>query len=354
MTTNSRWMQLALQQAQQADYTTWQNPRVGAVIVKDQRVLAAGHTQAYGGWHAERVALAQVAPDQLRGATLYVTMEPCNHYGKQPPCTDLIIQAGVTKVVIAQRDPHQLVAGKGIRYLQAHGLAVEVGVLATVAEHVNPHYNHYYRQHRPWITLKQAMSLDGKVAAAPGVRTPITNSAAKQRVHVERAWFHGIVIGSQTALVDDPQLTTTAPTANPPVRIVIDRRGRLADRPQLQLLTDGAAPTWIFTCAPQLKVQLAASKATVYYRPQWPLSAVVTECGRQGLQALYVEGGPRLHQAFWDQGLVDEVITYLSPRMLGQTGVAGFQAHTPWQPGTVAYEVFGDNIRITERMSKNV
>ncbi len=354
MQVDEKWMNLAIAQAKRADYTTWQNPRVGAVVVKDGQLLATGHTHEFGGVHAERDAINKLAADQLRGATLYVTLEPCSHYGKQPPCADLIVDSGIRRVVIAETDPHALVTGKGIRRLRANGLEVVTGVLADRAAAVNPHYNFYFQKHRPWVTLKQAVSRDGKVAAFPGERTMITNQVVYDRVHQERAWFHGIVIGSQTAIVDNPTLLTTAPTNFPPVRIILDRRGRLAQHPTLHLLKDGAAPTWVFTSDPTLKIRLAGSHAEVIDQADAGISAVVAECGRRGLQALYVEGGPTIHRAFLKSGLVNELLTYQGVGLIGEQGVAG-----AWYPKEGAkhgalVEQLGDNIRISERMVANV
>ena len=354
MQIDEKMMRLAIKQARLADWSTWQNPRVGAVVVKNSRVLATGHTHAFGGVHAERDAISKLSPEQLFDSTLYVTLEPCNHYGKQPPCADLIVASKISRVVIAEADPHALVTGKGIRKMRDHGITVVTGVLADEAAAVNPHYNYYFHHQRPWITVKQALSLDGKVASAPGTRTTITNRLVYERVHQERAWFHGIVIGSQTAIVDDPLLTTTARTDFPPVRIVLDRRGRLGQHRELQLLHDQSAPTWVFTANPALGAQLAATSATVICLAQPTIAGVVKECGRRGLQSLYVEGGPTIHRAFFESGLVNELLTYLSPQLIGQQGVAGFQPGRPVQPRDVGIEEVGDNLRSTERVDEDV
>lgn len=354
MPTDEDWMRLAIKQARQADYTTWQNPRVGAVIVKDRQALATGHTQAFGGIHAERDAISKLSPDQLLDSTLYVTLEPCNHYGKQPPCTDLIIKSRIRRVVIAETDPHSLVTGKGIKKLRTSGVEVVTGVLTNEAAAVNPHYNHYFQTGLPWVTLKQAISLDDKVAGAPGTRTTITNRQVYDRVHRERAWFHGIVIGSQTAIVDNPTLLTTAPTAFPPIRIILDRRGRLGQYRKLRILNDRSAPTWVFTNNSVLADQLATIDAKVIYQPEMTVNTVVKECSRQGLQSLYVEGGPTIQQAFLASGLVDELLTYLSPQLIGRAGVLGLQSNQPLKFSNVQVEQLGDNVRIAERMEKNV
>lgn len=354
MPIDEKWMKRAIEEAHKADFQTWQNPRVGAAIVKENQLLAVGHTHRFGGVHAERDAISKLSPEQTLNSTLYVTLEPCNHFGKQPPCSDLIIEAGIKRVVIAETDPHSLVTGKGIRKLRDHGIEVVTGVLTKEAEEINPHYNFFFRHQRPWVTLKQAVSLDYKVSGGKNQRTQITNQEVFDYVHQERAWYHGIVIGSQTAIIDDPRLTVSVSTKFPPIRIVIDRRGRLADYPDLTLLQDKAAQTWVFTSDQSLEKKLAKTSAEVIYLADCSIKAVVEECGKRGLQSLYVEGGPTIHQAFLSTGLVNEAITYLAPRFLGKNGVDGFQAENPLTGRKVDFKQLGDNLRISERIEENV
>ena len=346
-------MERAVAAAKQAGAATWRNPQVGAVVVKNGHVLATGHTQPYGGPHAERDALSQLAPGQAAGATLYVTLEPCNHYGKQPPCTQLIIDSGIRRVVIAQLDPHALVTGKGVAALRQHGIEVVTGVGAPAAAQVNPHYSFYYRHHRPWVTLKQAVSLDGRVSAGPGQRTAITNQAVYQRVHRERANFQGIVVGSTTAIVDNPTLLPSVQLAHLPIRIVLDRRGRLADYPDLRLFNDGLAPTWVFTENAALPDRLGP-RARVFVLPDCSVPAAVQALAEEGVQSLYVEGGPTIHAAFARAGLVEEVLTYLSPTMLGQNGVPGFTPPGAWKFQDQQLELLENNVRIAERERQDV
>lgn len=347
------FMQLAIDQAKQA-VDTWQNPRVGAVVVRAGKVLATGHTQPFGGPHAERTALSKLSPRQAQGATLYVTLEPCNHYGKQPPCTDLIIKMGINRVVVAETDPHALVTGKGINNLRQHGIEVVTGVSERAAALVNPHYNFFFRQGRPWVTLKQAVSLDHRVSAGVGQRTAITNQAVYRQVHQERANFQGIVVGSTTAIVDDPTLLPQPRPRFMPVRIVLDRRGRLADYPQLKLLSDDLAPMWLFTANATVANRLKGLPVRVFYLPDCSIKAVLTVLAQQGIQSLYVEGGPTIHGAFATAGLVEEVITYLDPQMLGTGGVAAFTPPVPWKFAYRRLTVLGDNVRIVERKREDV
>lgn len=351
---DEKWMQQAIEEARKADFQTWQNPRVGAVVVKEDYLLATGHTHRFGGFHAERDAISKLTPEQLLDSTLYVTLEPCNHYGKQPPCSLLIINSGIKRVVIAETDPHFLVTGKGIQNLKEHGIEVTTGVLARRAWNINPHYNFFFEKRQPWITLKQAISLDDKVATSRNQRTTVTNREVYNYVHKERAWYHGVVIGSQTAIVDDPKLTVSVNTSFPPVRIVIDRRGRLANHSQLKLLNDSETKTWIFSSDPGLKDKLSKTKAEVICLTDCSIKAVVDECGRRGLQSLYVEGGPTIHQAFINSGLVNEMITYLSPQFIGEQGVSGIQTPTGIKLAKVNVKMLGNNVRISGRVKRNV
>lgn len=344
-------MKLAIDQAQKAGVATWQNPQVGAVVAKDGRVLATGYTQPFGGPHAERNALSKLTADQTRGATLYVTLEPCNHFGKQPPCTQLIIQRGIKRVVIAETDPHSLVTGKGIATLRHQGIEVKTGVCEKEAAEVNPHYNFFYQHGRPWITLKQAVSLDYRVSAGRHQRTTITNQEAFRRVHRERAAFQGIVVGSTTAIVDNPELVPVPRPHWRPTRIVLDRRGRLGAHPNLRLLTDQAAPTWIFTANPALANQV---KVRVACLQPFSIEGVVKAVAKEGLQSLYVEGGPTIHRAFAKAGLVEELLTYLAPQLLGEQGVKAFSPDIPWKFIDRRIELVGDNVRIEERKREDV
>lgn len=347
------FMKIAIEQANQAT-GTWQNPQVGAVVVKDGEIRATGHTQPFGGPHAERDALTKLTPAQTRGATLYVTLEPCNHYGKQPPCTQLIIDRGIKRVVVAETDPHALVTGKGIARLRQSGIEVVTGVGVRAAARVNPHYNFFFRHGRPWVTLKQAVSLDHCVSAGPGQRTSITNQAVYARVHRERANFQGIVIGSTTAIVDDPTLVPLPHPDFMPARVILDRRGRLADHQQLRLLNDGLAPTWVFTACVTLADQLAGTNVQVVYLADCSVIKVVETLAKQGVQSLYVEGGPTIHAAFAAAGLVEEVISYLSPQMLGTMGVPAFTPPVPWSFADPQVEILGNNVRIAERKRQDV
>lgn len=348
MTQDEVFMQLALLEAKKGRHQTWQNPQVGAVIVKNGQVLATGYHHHYGQPHAERDAIAKLTPEQLSNSTLYVTLEPCNHYGKQPPCSKLVATCGIKRVVIAQVDPHKLVTGKGIATLKKHGLAVTTGVLAEQARALNEHYSWFYEHDRPWLTVKQAMSVDHKVSAGPGLRTQITNDQVYQRVHQERADYQAIVIGSITAIVDNPSLGTTVQTDYPPIRIIMDRRGRLLQHLDLQLLTDGR-PTWLFTQNKELASQPFKKGVQCFLGKGDDLKFLLQVLTKQEIQSVYVEGGPHLAQSLFDTFSINELITYVAPQLLGQAGVEAFSPTHPQSFDQVAIEQLGDNVRIQER-----
>lgn len=347
------FMQIAINEAHKAGNETWKNPRVGAVVVKGGEILATGHTHQFGGVHAERDALNKLSIKQSVGATLYVTLEPCNHYGKQPPCTAAIISAGIRRVVIAEKDPHDLVTGKGIRHLQEKGITVITGVLEHEAAKLNPHYDFFYRHRRPWLTLKQAVSLDYRVTEKKGQRTAITGDLVNKIVHAERANFQGIMIGSETAIIDNPRLLAIPKPQFMPIRIVLDRRGRLINYPELFVLNDQQAPTWVFT-ENKAMIGRFQGNVTVIYQEKWMLQAVMTELAKREVQSVYVEGGPTLQRALLDQGLVEELITYINPQLLGTSGVIGIIPRQKMVFVDQQVKILGKDIRIAERKIKNV
>lgn len=349
MATDEHYMQLAIDQANKAGPETWLNPKVGAVIVKNDQILASGHTHQFGSIHAERDAISKLSPEELFHSTLYVTLEPCNHFGKQPPCSQLIVNSKISRVVVGQTDPNPLVTGKGIRTLQRAGIKVVAGVLDKEARQINPHYSFFFEHKRPWITIKQAISLDAKVTAKRGQRTAITNQTVYKRVHAERAYYNGIIIGSQTALIDDPSLLTSLKSSFPPIRIILDRRGRLGSCPQLRLLNDNKAPTWIFTANHDLTTKLADKAVKVFADEDCSIKNVVEVLAAKGLQGLYVEGGPTIEEAFLNANLCDELLTYISPQLIGQNGVKGLQSSRSLSFDEVKIEGLNGNIRVEER-----
>ena len=341
------YMRLAIQAAK-AGHDTWTNPHVGACIVKDGQVLATGCHYHYGREHAERNAINKLTPEQLFGSTIYVTLEPCSHYGKQPPCAELLVQSGFKRVVVATLDPHPLVTGKGIKILKDAGIEVEVGLLAKEARALNPFYNFYYEHGRPYISLKQAITLDGKVAVK-GERTPITNAAVKKQVLQERGDYQAIMVGAKTAIIDNPTLLTSKEGDFPPIRVVVDRRGRLLDHLDLKLLQTGPE-TWVLTLNEDLANTVFPDNVHVLLLPGRKARDIAQLLREKGIQSVYLEGGPTLAKAFLDADLADDLITYLAPFYLGKQTTNGVASQEQLQLTDTKIQTFNDNIRIYGRI----
>jgi diaminohydroxyphosphoribosylaminopyrimidine deaminase/5-amino-6-(5-phosphoribosylamino)uracil reductase len=315
-------MTLALQQAELAMYITAPNPRVGSVIVKDGRVIGRGHTQPPGGNHAEIEALRDAAEHghDVRGATVYVTLEPCSHFGRTPPCADALIKAGVGRVVAAIGDPNPLVAGQGMARLKAAGIAVESGLMADAAHEINIGFFARMRHGKPWMRMKTAASLDGKTALHSGASQWITSQEARDDGHAWRARACAIMTGIGTVLQDNPQLNVRAvATPRQPRRIVID--SHLSITPQANILAGGG--TWIFTAVdiPDKRQLLEANGNEVIVLPnrdgKVDLPAVVAELGKRQINEVHIEAGAKLNASLIADGCVDELLLYLAPSLIG-------------------------------------
>lgn len=321
-----RYMARALHLAERGLYTTDPNPRVGCVLVLDGAVVGEGWHERAGGPHAEIAALRQ-AGEQAVGATAYVTLEPCCHQGRTPPCTDALIKAGVEQVVAAMEDPNPQVAGNGLRRLQEAGFKVRVGVLAAEAERLNPGFVMRMRQGRPWVRCKLAMSLDGRTAMASGESQWITGSEARRDVQHLRARSSAIMSGIETVLADDPSLTVrleqeAGSRVRQPLRVVLDSRLRLS--PQARLL-GLPGETLIITGEDDMerKDRLAREDVSVITLPlvdgRLELSAVMRYLGRMEINEVHVESGATLSGALLQARLVDELVVYLAPHLMGDT-----------------------------------
>jgi diaminohydroxyphosphoribosylaminopyrimidine deaminase / 5-amino-6-(5-phosphoribosylamino)uracil reductase len=324
---DQRFMALALALGRRGLGRTWPNPAVGAVIVKDDAVLGRGWTQPGGRPHAETEALRR-AGAAARGATMYVTLEPCSHHGKTPPCADAIVAAGVTRVVSALEDPNPEVAGAGHARLRAAGMAVEVGVGAAQARRDHAGHIRRMRDGRPHVTLKLAVSADGKAGAAGRKTIAITGEAVRERVHLMRAQSDVILIGIGTALADDPSLTCRLPgmAKNSPVRIVLDRALRLPPAGKLAK-TARQTPVWVIAAeslnAPEQALRTAGVE--VLRAPagggRLDLAAVLKLLAGRGITRLMVEGGPTVATSFVGADLVDEAVLFHSAMIVGGDGV---------------------------------
>jgi len=321
------FMRKALQLAERGRGHTSPNPMVGAVIVdRDGVLVGRGSHEFAGGPHAEVHALTS-AGAMARGATLYCTLEPCSHAGRTGPCAPLVVQAGISRVVVATEDPNPVVAGRGLRLLRENAVEVTAGLLAEEAERLNRPFFKVMRAGRPFVTMKVALSADRKVAGAAGERTQLTSEPANRRIHRDRAETDAIAIGSGTLLVDDPVLTARgAYRTRPLTRVIFD--ARLRTPPSARVFTTlNAGPVIIVGSVAAADRDPAAARAlvdagaTVEVSPDGRLRTVLEMLAARGVTALTVEGGPLLHQAFWDAGLVDRVQIYVTPVMLGDRGV---------------------------------
>ena len=332
---DQRFMQLALTLGRRGQGRTWPNPAVGAVVVKDGIIVGRGWTQPGGRPHAEPEALRR-AGETARGATLYVTLEPCSHVGKSPPCADAIIAAGIARVVSAIEDSNPEVAGQGHARLRAAGITVNIGLGAVEA--ARDHAGHFrrVRDKRPYVILKLAVSSDDKIAAAGHKPVAITGEAAKARVHLLRAQCDAVLVGIGTVLADDPLLTCRLPgmEARSPVRVVLDSRLRI---PGAGRLVHSARETPLWVMASELAeapaamklgaagaqvIRLAPSKTSPGLDP----AAVLQALAEKGITRLLVEGGGRVASSFVAAGLVDEVCLLRGPDAIGADGITALDA----------------------------
>jgi len=327
-------MALALEWAARGMFITAPNPRVGCVIVKDGVVIGAGHTQPAGQAHAEIQALRDAAErgNDVRGATAYVTLEPCSHHGRTPPCSDALVCAGLGRVVAAMGDPNPLVAGRGMAQLEAAGIAVACGVLAEAAHELNIGFFSRMRRGLPWVRLKVAASLDGKTALENGESQWITGPDARADGHAWRARTQVILTGIGTVKADDPQLTVRGiDTPMPPRRVIVDSRLEI----DLHARILQGAPCWIVAAQEpsteggeqkvaaheQKAAALRAAGHEILYLPnahgKVDLPALMRELGRRDINEVHVEAGAKLNASLVREGCVDELLVYLAPSLIG-------------------------------------
>jgi diaminohydroxyphosphoribosylaminopyrimidine deaminase/5-amino-6-(5-phosphoribosylamino)uracil reductase len=322
--TDDTWMARALELAERGRGRVEPNPLVGAVVVRDGRAVGEGWHQRYGEPHAEAHALA-AAGEAARGATLYVTLEPCCHHGKTPPCTDAILRAGIGRVVAALADPFPAVAGKGAEQLRAAGVEVEFGPGAAAARRQNAPYLKLLASGRPYVHAKWAMTLDGKIATRTGDSKWVSNEASRRRVHELRGRMDAVLVGVGTALADDPRLTARPPGPRTAARVVLDSHGRLPTTSQL-VRTAREVPTVVATATapPAPAAQLHAAGCEVLTVPaadgRPDVGALLTELGRRRMTNVLVEGGAAVLGSFLDAGAIDEVHVFIAPRLAGGAG----------------------------------
>lgn len=356
---DSHWMAHALRLAERGLYTTSPNPRVGCVLINEGRLVGEGWHERAGEPHAEVHAL-RAAGNAARGATAYVTLEPCCHHGRTPPCADALIAAGVRRVVVAMQDPNPLVVGQGLHQLRAAGIAVECGLMETSARELNIGFVSRMTHGLPWMRSKIAASLDGRTALANGVSKWITGEAARRDVQHWRARSCVVLTGAGTVLADDPQLNVRGiATTRQPLRVVLDSELRLPQ--QAKILGKG---TLVYTASTDeakqagLRAKGVEIVALAGVDGQVDLSAVMKDLARRGINEVLVEAGRTLNGALLKAGLVDEMVLYLAPQLLGDAarGMAGLgelerlqqRVDLRWQD----VRHVGDDLRIVARISK--
>ena len=321
-----RYMGIALQLAKKGTYTTDPNPRVGCVVVKNQQIVGQGWHERAGGPHAEIHALRQ-AGENAQGATVYVTLEPCSHYGRTPPCADALIEAKVARVVAAMQDPNPLVAGEGLKKLAAAGIRIhtENGVLQSQAEALNPGFIKRMRQQRPYVRCKLAMSVDGRTAMANGESRWITGEDARRDVHCLRARSSAMLTGINTVLADDPSLNARLDNMDDedivqPIRVVVDSQLRMPANAKMLSLPGTTIVATVNRDENKIQ-QLQQSGAEVVLVEEKSgrvdLSALMEVLAQRQINEVMVEAGPTLNGELLQQNLVDELIIYMAPCIMG-------------------------------------
>ncbi|CAH2712969.1 Riboflavin biosynthesis protein RibD [Neobacillus rhizosphaerae] len=314
------YMKLALNLAKGTLGQTSPNPVVGAVLVKENQIIGMGAHLKAGEPHAEVHAI-RMAGDKAKESTLYVTLEPCSHHGRTPPCSDLVIRTGVRKVFVATTDPNPQVAGTGIERMKKAGIEVEVGMLQQQALELNKAFFYNIQTDLPYVTLKSAASLDGKTATATGESMWITGEEARNDVHQLRHQHDGILVGVNTVIQDNPSLTTRLETGGKnPIRIVLDTHLRTPQN--AKVITDFLAPTWIITGAEvdqkrveqftEIGIEVIKSE-----KQQIIIKDLLVTLGKRGITSLFVEGGSEVQGSFLKERAFQQIITYIAPKLIG-------------------------------------
>jgi diaminohydroxyphosphoribosylaminopyrimidine deaminase / 5-amino-6-(5-phosphoribosylamino)uracil reductase len=314
------YMNLALNLARGTLGQTAPNPVVGAVVVKDNQILGMGAHLKAGEPHAEVHAI-RMAGDRAKDATLYVTLEPCSHHGKTPPCADLVVQTGIKKVFVATTDPNPQVSGFGIEKLKVAGIEVEVGLQQEEARELNKMFFYNISTGLPYVTLKSAISMDGKIATSTGESKWITGEEARNDVHHFRHQHDAILVGVNTVLKDDPSLTTRLENGGKnPIRIILDTH--LRTPLQAIIVTDLLAPTWIVTgpdVDSKLEKEFTAMGIKIIKMGEMKIQIkeMLKVIGEMGITSLFVEGGSEIHGSFLKEHAYQQVITYMAPKLIG-------------------------------------
>lgn len=316
------YMRMALDLARKGKGWTTPNPLVGAVIVKGGRVIGQGYHQKYGQPHAEVNAIAS-AKEDVTGATLYVTLEPCSHFGKTPPCSDLLIDKNIKRVVVGTLDPNPLVAGKGIERLRSNGIEVVTGVLEEESQKLNEIFIKYIVTKEPFVVMKNAMSLDGKIATVTGESQWISGESSRKQVHSLRHELAGIMVGIETIIKDDPQLTSRTLNSRNPIRIVVDSQLRIPidskvltqqDKAKTIVATTKSANKEKVDTLKQMGIEVIVTKEKL---GRVDLQELMKVLGAKGIDSILLEGGATLNFSALEEGIVDKIQSYIAPKIIG-------------------------------------
>ena len=348
-----QFMKRAIELAKQGAGWTAPNPLVGAVVVKNGRVIGEGYHRKYGELHAERNALAACTEDPA-GATLYVTLEPCCHYGKTPPCTEIIIEKKIAKVVIGSRDPNPKVAGKGARILREHGIEVVEDYMREACDALNPVFFHYITTKTPYVVLKFAMTLDGKIATRTGASKWITGEAARNHVHQLRGRYAGILAGIGTVLADDPMLNCRIDGAHQPLRIILDSHLRIPMGSRL--VRSAKEYPLLIVCNESIRdreeeasriQKLEEAGAEVWILPEKnghpDLNVLMQRLGEEKIDSVLIEGGGTVNEAALKAHIVHHVYAYIAPKIFG-----GEDAKTPVEGSGIRLPQECANLRLAK------
>jgi len=320
MPSHEFYMDLALNNARTMKGQTDPNPLVGSVIVNDNRIVGVGTHLKAGEPHAEIHAL-RMAGEAARNGTIYVTLEPCSHFGRTGPCAQAIIDAGLKEVVIAALDPNPLVSGNGVKMLQDAGISVVTGIREEESLKMNEVFNKFITTKRPFVTLKAASTLDGKIATHSLDSKWITSEDARQDVHELRSEHAAILVGVGTVIEDDPELTARIPNGRNPIRVILDSSLRLPM--DAKVVTDSAAETWIFTSHTydHAKGERLQNAGVRLFETSGEIRTDVNDMlrilGENGISSLFIEGGGTVNSAFLENGLIDKVVLYFAPKLVG-------------------------------------
>ena len=326
---NEKYMELALTLALKGKGTVSPNPMVGAVIVKDGRIIGEGYHQRYGEGHAEVNAFKNASED-VKGATMYVTLEPCSHYGKTPPCAEKIVEKKIKKVVIGILDPNPLVSGRGVKILQDAGIEVESGILNDKCIKINEIFMKYIVKKEPFVVMKSAMSLDGKIATAAGESKWITGEKSRRNVHVLRKELSAIMVGVETVIKDNPELTCRIENGINPIRIVVDSTLRIpidskiiktADKVKTIIATTKKAEKNTIEILEDYGVQIIIADTNKEGRVD--LKDLMKKLGEAKIDSILLEGGAKLNFSALEEGIVDKVQIYIAPKIIGGENAKG-------------------------------